>query len=309
LKYWWVNQGQTYKKEFSGGYLWSPQVDANGAFNYSYQTMTLVEPGDVIFSFAESKILAIGVAQRKAYLGPKPEFGNVVNNWDSKGWYVDVEFSILEESFHPKSYLDKLLPHLPEKYSPLLKNGNGNQKLYLVDISYEIAEILFSGAQTNIYEIMHKCSPVINPNSEYEVRLEISARGVVGNTVQEQLIRARRGQGVFRHNVRSIENYCRVTMVNDSRHLVASHIKPWRDSSDQERLDGNNGLMLSPHVDHLFDSGYISFENSGKILVSDSLKREILAKWSISDLQEVGSFNSIQSEFLNYHRENVFIAR
>jgi hypothetical protein len=307
MKYWWVNQGQTHKKEYEGGYLWSPQVDSNGAFNYSYQTMTLIEPGDIVFSYAESKISAIGIAQRKAYLGPKPDFGNVNNNWNLSGWYVDVEFHSLTTPFSPKSHLELLLPHLPEKYSPLQRNGNGNQKLYLVDVSYEIAEILFLGANTSLSEIEQHCSPVLDSSSDYEIKLEVAARGISGNLQQVQMIMARRGQGIFRHNVRSIERMCRLTKVSDSRHLIASHIKPWRASNDQEKLDGNNGLMLSPHADHLFDGGLITFSDSGTLMVSKKMESDVLRKWSLSGITNVNEFNSSQAQYLEYHRKNIFI--
>jgi len=67
---------------------------------------------------------------------------------------------------------------------------------------------------------------------------------------REQLVGARRGQGVFRSNVLLREGACRVTGVDEPRHLKARHIKPWRHASDAERLDGANGLLLSPHIDH-----------------------------------------------------------
>ena len=51
-------------------------------------------------------------------------------------------------------------------------------------------------------------------------------------------------------------------------HLIASHVQPWRDSNNEERLDGENGLLLTPTVDHLFDKGFISFENTGQLIVS-----------------------------------------
>jgi predicted restriction endonuclease len=51
-------------------------------------------------------------------------------------------------------------------------------------------------------------------------------------------------------------------------HLRASHCKPWRDSSNEERLDGENGLLLRPNADHLFDRGFIGFEDNGDVLVS-----------------------------------------
>ena len=65
-----------------------------------------------------------------------------------------------------------------------------------------------------------------------------------------------------------IETHCRVTGVNRPEHLIASHCKPWRDSDNAERLDGENGLLLTPSIDHLFDRGFISFENNGELLVS-----------------------------------------
>ena len=66
-------------------------------------------------------------------------------------------------------------------------------------------------------------------------------------------------------NVLLREQYCRVTGVRETRHLKAGHIKPWRDATDGERLDGANGLLLSPHIDHLFDEGYITFSRAKRL--------------------------------------------
>jgi predicted restriction endonuclease len=88
--------------------------------------------------------------------------------------------------------------------------------------------------------------------------------------------------------------------------LIASHIKPWADSSDKEKLDGCNGLILSPHVDRLFDKGLISFENDGSILVSPKLDQAVLADWSIDKTKNVGGFKPEQCVYLEYHRSNRF---
>jgi predicted restriction endonuclease len=61
---------------------------------------------------------------------------------------------------------------------------------------------------------------------------------------------------------------CRITGVTNPIHLRASHCKPWRDSNNDERLNGENGLLLTPTMDHLFDRGFISFEDSGVLIVS-----------------------------------------
>jgi predicted restriction endonuclease len=65
-------------------------------------------------------------------------------------------------------------------------------------------------------------------------------------------------------------------------------------------------LLLSPHVDHLFDRGFISFNDTGAILVSKELNPIILDQWSIHAAQNVGEFKSGQLPYLEYHREIVF---
>ncbi len=100
------------------------------------------------------------------------------------------------------------------------------------------------------------------------MRSSIEQNPAIPETEKQQLVLSRRGQGKFRDNVSRIETHCRVTGVNRPEHLIASHCKPWRDSDNAERLDGENGLLLTPSIDHLFDRGFISFENGGELLVS-----------------------------------------
>lgn len=135
---------------------------------------------------------------------------------------------------------------------------------------------------------------------------KLEGRTDIGATTKEQLVKSRRGQGVFRANVRLNEKSCRITKTTNPKHLRASHIKPWKDSTDQEKLSGFNGLMLAPHIDHLFDSGMISFTNEGDLLVSKQLSAEILSQWGIMCPLNVGPFSPDQCGFLEYHRTAVF---
>jgi putative restriction endonuclease len=107
--------------------------------------------------------------------------------------------------------------------------------------------------------------------------------------------------------VQGVERACRVTKVGRLEHLVASHTKPWRDSTNEERLDGENGLPLTPTIDHLFDNGFISFENSGDLIVSPVADRPSLLKMGIEPdgKVNVGVFSEGQRTLLVYHRENV----
>lgn len=120
------------------------------------------------------------------------------------------------------------------------------------------------------------------------------------------LARHRRGQGVFRANVLLHQTRRRVTLVDDPRHVRASHIKPWRDATDNERLDGSTGSLLSPHVDHLFDRGYLTFSPAQRLLVVPEARDRLVDAWGIHTDVDVGPFTREQSAYLDYHRANVF---
>ena len=128
-------------------------------------------------------------------------------------------------------------------------------------------------------------------------------------TEKQSLIQARRGQGIFRANVQRIESQCRITKVNRPEHLIASHCKPWRDSTNEERLDGENGLLLTPNADHLFDRGFIGFEDNGDVLISPVAHTDSLARMGLdtSRVFNVGSFSQGQRQYLDFHRENVLL--
>jgi putative restriction endonuclease len=308
MRYWWVNQNQTYKFEVPGGFLWSPKTRADGGKNHFYKTMEEVRPGDLVFSYCETYIKAIGVVQRPAVTAPKPDFRTAGSNWSNEGWYVEVEFSELNNPIKPKDFMDQIRPLLPEKYAPLQANGNGLQGIYLTEISSKFGELIVMLSNADLPNIQHELAPLPEDSSDYEINLEIEARKLDGDLEKIQLTKSRRGQGIFKANVRLIEDHCRITGVSNIKHLRASHIKPWAASDNHEKLDGFNGLLLSPHVDHLFDRGFISFKNSGGIIVSKELNPKVLEQWSIRSNQNVGEFKSGQCEYLDYHREMVFQA-
>lgn len=128
----------------------------------------------------------------------------------------------------------------------------------------------------------------------------------IPETEKTQLIRARVGQGRFRTAVLQIEPKCRLTKTSHPEMLRASHIKPWRDATNYERLDGNNGLLLAPHVDHLFDGGWITFDEGGKLITSTLLPEGTMRQWNLQENIETGPFNQMQIKYLRYHHMHVF---
>jgi putative restriction endonuclease len=301
-----VNQNKTYKYEVPGGFLWSPLKNANGARNPFYDNMDKVEPGDMVFAYAHQQLKAMGIAQKHAYSAPKPaSFENSSNNWSQIGWLVEVEFIQLADPVVPKEHLEKIGHYLTAKSAPLDETGRGKER-YLVELDEGLALALIEISKAPLELMARELAPMLNADSDYEIELEIHAKHLEGDPEKIQLTKSRRGQGIFKANVRLVEDHCRVTGVTNIKHLRASHIKPWSVSSKEEKLDGFNGLLLSPHVDHLFDRGFISFKNSGDLLVSKELNPIVLHQWSISNSSNVGSFKSNQSRYLEFHRDVVF---
>jgi len=319
VRFWWVNQNQTYKHEVHGGYLWSPKRNANGNRNQFYDFMRGVAPGDVVFSFANTRISAIGVSRSHAYEAPKPlEFGKAGAYWEKIGWRIDIRFAELKLPLRPSEHMSVLAPLLPIQYAPLLADGRGLQGVYLTQLPEPLAgalvDLLGAEAHAIIRGYLSAETLPIQPAigliewEEHELE-ELRADTNVTETTRQAVVLARRGQGLFKQRVMKIERACRITGVNREEHLRASHCKPWRDSSNEERLDGENGLLLTPSVDHMFDRGFIGFEDNGDLLISpvahsESLKRMGL---NVSQSTNVGHFSEGQRSYLQFHRENVLL--
>lgn len=318
MRFWWVNQNQTFRHEFRGGYLWSPKKNKNGRLNPFYEFMKEVSPGDIIFSFADTKIPAIGVALSNAYEAPKPlEFGQVGAYWDQIGWRVDVRFVGLRSQIRPVEHIARLRLYLPPTYSPLQPNGNGLQAVYLTRVSELLAGQLIDLIGTEARQILQTWAVSdmgeehsLSGQAEWEEhQLHELRTSAASETEKSALVLARRGQGLFRARVAMVERKCRVTGVSTPEYLRASHTKPWRDASNEERLDGENGFLLTPDVDHLFDRGFITFENTGRVLVSPVADVRVIEKLGIDEsmLRNVGSFSEGQRRYLDFHRESIFL--
>ena len=305
MKYWWVNQNQTYVHEVGGGYLWSPKVNANGRRNRFYDAMTEAAPGDVVFSFCDTYIKAIGVVVGACQSSPKPtEFGAAGEYWANEVWDLPVRFIELSRPIRPNDHMGTLAATLPDRYSPLQANGNGNQGVYLAPVAPVMASEL-SRLLNGQVEAVILAYPLDDDLAADAVEKAITEDAAIPVTEREQVVKARVGQGLYRSRVELIEAGCRLTGVTDRRFLRASHIKPWSKSDSREKLDGNNGLLLAPHIDHLFDKGFISFQDDGQLITSDALPQSVQDAWSLLLSVISKSFTASQAMYMAYHRENI----
>ncbi len=331
-RYWWVNHKQTVRQEVDGQYLWSPKMarGKDGARrNVFYDNMRRATPGDLVLSYANGQIGFVGRIAEFAFTAPKPsEFGKTGANWSDEGWLLPVFWVPLEHPIRPRNFLDALAPLLPSRYSPIRpETGMGNQGVYLAEIPEGVyrevaARVSFShealrqgGANSLTYGNVRDWI-------EEQMVLRLERDPHLDQTTKRSVIQARRGQGQFRTSVGAIEPACRVTGVTNPSLLIASHIKPWRVCrSAEERLDGMNGLMLTPDVDLLFDRGFITFEDSGRTRTSEridsgDLRRLGLQQLTLDDLGfsevsapwETRAFAPRQREYLAYHRSEVFVS-
>jgi HNH endonuclease len=306
LSFWWVNHKQTHKEEISGGYVWSPKANRNGARNETYLNLTRTAINDTVFSYAHGNIMAIGRVTGPWREAVRPtEFGNIGEQWAREGWLVPIEWIPLDRPYSPRAYLSRIVSLLPDEYSPIRKDGHGNQSIYLAKISDALGNELLRICEltgNSITDSLQQLSIALEEEAE-ERQIE---RRAIPSTEKQQLIKARRGQGIFRIRVGQIEQRCRLTRLEDKSLLIASHIKPWRKSTDEEKLDQNNGLLLSPHVDRLFDSGLISFADDGSILCASEAIRKVMRRWGLDPEGNAGHFSAAQKTYLHYHRQYIF---
>lgn len=153
-------------------------------------------------------------------------------------------------------------------------------------------------------------------NSDYHKRIadsiitEIKAvenDNTIKMTEKDSIVKSRIGQGIFRKGLIEYWHGCAISQCPLTWMLIASHIKPWRDADNQERLDPFNGLLLLPNYDKLFDLGYISFNSKGKIMYSrllDKFDRETIG---LTNNLHLVKLEEQHLKYLKYHNDNCFL--
>lgn len=127
------------------------------------------------------------------------------------------------------------------------------------------------------------------------------------STERSSIIQSRIGQGSFRSSLIRYWQGCSISNCVMTPVLIASHIKPWRDSDNHQRLDVYNGLLLLPNYDKLFDKGYISFDSKGRLVSSHLLGKETKEILGIIDGLSLRKLDDKHIGYLKYHNENCFM--
>lgn len=139
-------------------------------------------------------------------------------------------------------------------------------------------------------------------------RITVPASGHKVSARQNEIRKARHGQGIYRDKLLSECPFCPITMINDERLLIASHIKPWAVATDSEKLDPKNGFMLSPLYDKLFDRGLMTFTEDRRIILSNWISPKNKERIGIKDGQFVQllPLDEARQSYMQFHRSAVF---
>lgn len=131
---------------------------------------------------------------------------------------------------------------------------------------------------------------------------------VIPTKKEAEISRARLGQGKYREALLEECVFCPITMINDERLLIASHIKPWAVSNDKEKIDPKNGFILSPLYDKLFDKGLISFTDDKRLIVSNWISPSNVKRMNLENDKYYSKIpiDAQRIAYLNYHRNYVF---
>ena len=216
-------------------------------------------------------------------------YPNPVPNLDEYRITVDWDRDVSLELLHTPIAIAELRERFDSpKFTP-----RGSKSAVLTIEKHQAA----AGRLVEELRSRHRSAPSVGKDIE-----ETSNRSDLDATTKAVLIEARIGQGRFRDDVlRLWNNRCAVTGSTTREAIRASHINPWRESNDNERLDPHNGIPLIATLDALFDRGLISFDATGKMLVSDKLYDDERKVLGISEERRIEMKSGTMAKYLQWH--------
>jgi len=310
MQFYWVNLGATFKEVLDNKFLWAPlysktlkdKDDPSKGMRIKHfshwDNVADVRKGDVIFCNYSREIQFIAVAKSDSYNADQPKT-RAFSEWEARGNKIDVEIVPLQNSISIDGEISDLFSSRFNKGSnPKVITTNGTVfQGYLASIPVGAAMVILKCAGETEQLIINK--------SDFFAKrpgVSVSQEGSNKPTVRKAIADARIGQGKFRKDLIRYWESCPITNLRNKDLLVASHIQPWAISSDRERLDPFNGLLLAVHIDRLFDKGLISFDDSGKIIISDLLSSQDARTLGINSKLTI-PITREHMEYLKKHRE------
>lgn len=299
MNFYIVMQGRTYEQAKEKQIIWCSILDSSGQAPHSWERMNEVKKGDAIFHCVKGEIVAISIAQQDCREGMNP-----FDTSNEIGHQFPANYEELDFPLTIKDYFDEILPLLPVKYSPFQQNGDGNQGfLYPCNemLAIKFLELI---SDANIYEESEEqLEFAIGPIAQKERN---TLAPVLIETEAEAKVKIRKGQQKFgKHLMPLWDNHCALCGVDLPALLRASYSKPWKDATNDERVDPYNGILLCANHDALYEQGYIAFDGTGKIHISSEIDRIDYGKYGIHDKMRVLRVEQ-NKKYFKWHKREVF---
>ncbi|NMY90052.1 HNH endonuclease [Pseudomonas oryzihabitans] len=294
MNFYWVNVGKTFNEALLENFLWAPIQSKSKSGKAKklrhWEVVSEITRGDVIFCAYNRHLTKVAIAVSDAYPTPRPT-SREFKEWNNEGNRVDVTFNNNTRAVLKKQIAEQFLADFNDSCDPPLFNQSGGlNQIYMSKLSNEAGQFLLEATNT-LGDFIDK------------IITEGSIK-TISETTRETIILARVGQGRFREDLlNKWSGKCCLTGLDMPNLLVASHIVPWASSTNKERLDFRNGLLLSPHIDRLFDSGLISFADDGKVLISNKLKKKARLIFGLSEESSIGTLHEETRNYMKRHRQ------
>lgn len=300
-----VMQGETYQEEKNSGLIWAPETDKAGMVPPSYRRLMEVKKEDRIFHYVKGSIVAISVAKSGCRKERKPFADGSSENEPAAGYLVPVDYRELENPLPIKDCLNDISGLLPVKYAAFKEDGSGNPG-YLYPCNEELAIVLLEGiSQLNIY---------VPQEEQLELAMEVvritehnPLTTLIAETIMELKTKIQRGQQQFRSSLLPLwHKECPLCGMDIDAVLKAGYAKPWKDSTDAEKINPYNGLLLCSNHEAMFTAGLISFTAGGRLHIAQKIPEQQYALYGLKKGMKISVYPE-NGEFFKWHKRKIFV--
>ena len=294
MSFHWVNIGDSYQEVLDNGFLWAPtlKITETGkkTRNAGWDSVENVRKNDIIFCNRDGAIIYVAIAKKDTFKAPKP-VTRTFNRWHNEGFQVDVKVIELDHPIPVNDFKYELNNILAKELKPKVFDKNlNNCQIYMAPLN------LLGGAF--LLDLIGDESLTVHE------AIDDSGQEALSGSDKTILSKARVGHGKYREELLSLwDSTCPITAINEPSLLIASHIVPWQLSDSFDKVNKYNGLLLSPHIDKLFDRGFISFDDSGQILFHTKMSSSTAKNLGISTATRIDNLKAENLPFLKKHRE------
>lgn len=299
-----VMQGETYQEERNAGVLWTPQIDKSGMVPHSWNRMQELKKGDIVFHYVKGYVVAISRVRKDCSKGSKPKSADEQSQENEDAYIARAEYRELENPLSVKECFHEIQPLLPVKYAAFQEDASGNSG-YLYPCNEELAmKFLELISSLNIFTLEVE---------QLELAMEVIKKtehnpllGLIAEAELEIKTKVRRGKEQFRESLLPLWNgECPLCGIAISDVLKASHAKPWKDSSDAERLDPFNGVLLCANHAALYSAGLIAFTGGGRLHISGRIPEENYPVYRLRKNMKI-PVSPEHAPYLRWHKRIVF---